>query len=131
MFLGELLQPVSSIAGVGPAASKNLARLGVFTVSDLLTYWPRRWDDRRRWFPISSFLQVSHVQTIAKVLSHQWFGYGRMKTLKIEIADSTGRAYLICFNRTFLEQSLPVGAIVSVVGSFYLKFQEIDRKSVV
>lgn len=129
MFLGELLQPVSSIAGVGPAASKNLARLGVFTVSDLLTYWPRRWDDRRRWFPISSFLQVSHVQTIAKVLSHQWFGYGRMKTLKIEIADSTGRAYLICFNRTFLEQSLPVGAIVSVVGSFYLKFQEIQSSS--
>ena len=129
MFLRELLQPVSSIAGVGPAASKNLAKLGVYTVSDLLCYWPRRWDDRRKWFPISAFSQVPHVQTVAKVLSHQWFGFGRMKTLKIEIADSTGRAYLICFNRSFLEQTLPVGAIISVIGNFYLKYQEIQSSS--
>ena len=38
--------PVTALKGVGPKKADGLAELGVETVLDLLTYYPRRWVDR-------------------------------------------------------------------------------------
>ena len=47
-------------------------------------------------------------------MAHDWFGFGRMKTLKIIIEDDEGTtAELACFNRPFLEKAFPVGSEVS------------------
>jgi len=44
--------PVQYIKGVGPAKAKLFNKLGVFTVRDLLEYYPREWD-----FPINGLEQ--------------------------------------------------------------------------
>ena len=44
--------PVQYIKGVGPIRAKLFAKLGVFTVRDLLEYYPREWD-----FPIDGLEQ--------------------------------------------------------------------------
>lgn len=36
--------PVRFIKGVGPERAKIFAKLGVYTVMDLLEYYPRDWD---------------------------------------------------------------------------------------
>ena len=36
--------PVRFIKGVGPAKAKLFNKLGVFTVRDLLEYYPREWE---------------------------------------------------------------------------------------
>ena len=38
--------PVTALKGVGPKKAEGLDELGVTTVLDLLTYYPRRWVDR-------------------------------------------------------------------------------------
>lgn len=35
--------PIQYIKGVGPTKAKLFAKLGVFTVGDLLEYYPREW----------------------------------------------------------------------------------------
>ncbi len=128
MFLRELTQDVTILKGTGPSTIRALANLGIRTVADLLLHLPRDYEDRTQLVPISRFSE-GKVYTAARVVSHDWFGFGRMRTLKIIIADESSEAALLCFNRPFLEQSAPVGATVQVYGKFQFKYGEIQSSS--
>ncbi len=108
---------------------KQFAALNVFTICDLLKFFPRSYKDRTKRIYLSQFETAKEVHTAAKVVAHEWFGYGKMKTLKILIQDKTARASLICFNRPFLEKSFPVGSIISVTGSFFVKYNDLQSSS--
>lgn len=129
MFLGEIATPVSQIKGVGPAVEKLFARLGIFTAGQLLSFWPQSWDDRTAIIPIADFASFPKVNTVAHVIAHDWFGFGRMRTLKITIRDDSAAAVLVCFNRPFLEKTLPVGAAIKVCGSFSVKYGSIQSSA--
>ena len=129
MFLRELSQSVTVLKGAGPQVSGKLARLGVYTVADIILYYPRDYDDRRSLAPFSSFAREPRVRTVAEVLSHEWFGYGRMKTLKVRVRDETAEAVLVCFNRPFLENQLPVGERVALTGKFSYRYGELQSSS--
>ena len=129
MKLQDIGTPVSSLSGVGPAIAKLLARLDIFTVADLLSFWPRDWEDQTRHVPLSEWNTASKVHTIAQVTAHDWFGFGKMRTLRVRITDGTCPASLICFNRPFLEKSLPVGAILSVTGKFDIRYGELQSSA--
>ena len=129
MKLKDIKTPISSIHGIGPQQEKFLAKLNIFTVSDLLSFYPKSYDDRTEKISISDFEKHKKVHAICAVQAHQWFGYGKMKTLKRIINDGTGSASLICFNRNFYEKSLPVGSIICVTGTFEVKFGQIQSTS--
>ena len=129
MKVSQIKNPVSSISGIGPQLTKCLAKLNVFTVGDLLEYYPRNYDDRTKRIFLKDYSSHQKVHTVAKVVSHQWFGYGNMKTLKIIIDDSSATAELICFNRQFLEKVLTPGSIITVTGQFYVKYNSLQSSS--
>jgi ATP-dependent DNA helicase RecG len=126
MKLAQIQTPITNISGVGPALAKLFANLNVFTIADLLQFYPRDWEDRTKKVSIAEFSQHQKIHTAALVMGHEWFGYGRMRTLKIRITDGTAEACLICFNRPFLEKSLPINSIISINGHFSVKFNEIQ-----
>ena len=128
MKLREISVPVTSLHGVGESTAKLFSHLNIFTVGDLLSYWPRSFDDRTKFVPLKDF-QHGKVNTVAKVVAHEWFGYGNMRTLKVIIEDSTARAELVCFNRPFLEKSLAVGFSVRVNGTFSLRYGNIQSSA--
>ena len=129
MFLRELSQSVTLISGVGRSNAERLARLGIYSVADILLHYPRDYDDRSRMVPIASFASAERVHTLARVVDHEWFGFGRMRTLKIRIRDESGTAVLACFNRPFLERSLPIGAGVVVTGKFTFRYGDIQSSA--
>ncbi len=45
----ELASPVTDLPGVGPERAKALERLGLTTVGELLTHYPKRYEDRRHF----------------------------------------------------------------------------------
>ena len=129
MKIADIKNPVSTLSGAGPATAKALSNLNIFTIGDLLSFYPKDYEDRTKRIPLSMFRTAKKIHTAAKVLRHEYFGYGKMRTLKIIIQDQTGAASLIAFNRNFLEQSLPVGSIISVTGSFDIKSNELQSSS--
>lgn len=129
MKLRDIEIPISNLAGVGPALAKLFAQVNVFTIADLFCYYPRDWDDRTHIVPLSDFSQCAKIHSLVQVRAHNWFGFGRMKTLKIIIEDEADSAVLVCFNRPFLEKVLPVGAIISITGSFSVRYGEIQSSS--
>lgn len=129
MILRELAAAVESLPGVGPATARQLASLGIFTVADLLSSYPRSYEDRTAKVCLRDFSLFPKVHTICQVTAHAWFGYGKMKTLKIAVTDGTANAWLVAFNRSFLEKSLPEGSIVAVTGKFEEKYGELQSSS--
>jgi ATP-dependent DNA helicase RecG len=129
MFLRELTQSLSTLKGAGPSVCAKLARMGLHTVADLLLHVPRGYEDRSRAIPFRETLSTGMANTVGVVAEHEWFGYGRMKTLKLLVDDGTARAALVCFNRPFLAERHPVGSRVRVTGRFSLRYNELQSSS--
>ena len=129
MFLREIAAPVTDLKGAGPNVAARLARLGVFSGADLLLLAPRDYEDRSAKRLLSEFGSGA-VNCRVTVAEHDWFGYGRMRTLKVWVEDEAGtRAALVCFNRSFLERSYPVGAVLKLYGKFEYRFSELQSSS--
>jgi ATP-dependent DNA helicase RecG len=128
MFLRELHASIDHIKGVGPELRRVFFRLGITSVGRLLSYYPRAWEDRARTVPIKEF-QRATVCTTVRVIAHEWFGFGAMRTLKVHVEDMSGRGVLVCFKRPFLEKYLAVGKQYRLWGTFYYKYREIQSSS--
>ncbi len=130
MLLSEINVPVINIAGVGNTMVLQLKKLGVSTIGQLLQFFPRDWEDRSKIHSLQDWNKFKKINVEAVVVGQEWFGFGRMKTLKLQIADKDSfTASLICFNRPFLQNSFPVGTKVLVYGSFYHKYGELQSSS--
>ena len=130
MLIGEIQTPVSNLYGAGKTTIEQLNRLGIATVGDLLRFWPRAWEDRSRYNTLSEWNVFHKLNVPVTIMDQQWFGYGRMKTLKLVISDSEGvRGELACFNRPFLEKAFPEGTKALVYGSFSVKYGAIQSSS--
>ena len=130
MLIGEIQTPVSNLYGAGKTTVEQLNRLEVSTVGDLLRLWPRAWEDRSRYNTLSEWNTFHKLNVLVTIMDQQWFGYGRMKTLKLIVCDSEGtRGELACFNRPFLEKAFPEGTKALVYGSFSVKYGAIQSSS--
>lgn len=130
MYLRELTQSVSVLKGAGPSVCARLARLGVYTVADLLLRAPRGYEDRSRAVSFREAVRgEGTANTVGTVAAHDWFGYGRSRTLKILVDDGTATVALVCFHRAFLADRHPVGSRVRVTGVLALRFNELQSTS--
>ncbi|MDR2783698.1 MAG: ATP-dependent DNA helicase RecG [Treponema sp.] len=126
MFVREICDPVARLTGekVGSAAEKALAHVGVTTIGSLLCRYPRDWEDRSRSAPLKDF-RNGPVCSIVRVIAHEWFDAGKIRTLKIFIEDDTARACLLCYNRPFMKNQLVVGNDYLIYSDFEFKYGEI------
>ena len=129
MKLSEMGSPVEKLPGVGAKTASLFARQGIFTAGDLLSSYPRDYEDRTRRIPIRDWDKFPKIHTVCKVLAHSFFGYGKTKTLKLCVADGTGELQLVAFNRPFLEKSLPEGSIISLVAQCQYKYGELQSSA--
>ena len=45
MKLQDIKNSITTISGIGPAAAKLFAKLNIFTVADLLSFYPKNYED--------------------------------------------------------------------------------------
>ncbi|TVQ22645.1 MAG: ATP-dependent DNA helicase RecG [Spirochaetaceae bacterium] len=141
MFVSEIAQSVTNCPGVGPAKAKDLARLGIASIADLLLHLPRAYEDRLQPVPFALARPDRPVNTTAEVVAHSYIGggphaataprYGRRdnRTLKVHLRDETGDAVLVCFGRNFLDRALAPGKQVRVYGTFLRRFGELQASA--
>ncbi|MDD5259167.1 MAG: ATP-dependent DNA helicase RecG [bacterium] len=117
--MNDLNKDVQYLKGVGPQRAKLLKDIGILTVYDLLTYFPRDYADRSRLKLIAQ-LHPGETTTIqATVLRHQViYTRFRKQLLKITVSDGTGTVILVCFNQVYLKDYLPQGTTVIISGKF-------------
>ena len=107
----DLFSPVTDLRGVGPARAAALQRLGIFTLYDLLAYFPRDYEDRTNPVEIAQLQPGVPACFEALVVSQpvlRRIGKGRDVT-NLTVADETGKLTLHYFNRPYIKTQLHYG----------------------
>ena len=129
MFLGELINSVSELPGIGRAATASLADMGVRSISDLLRHIPRNYEDRKTTVNFSAIHAEGTVNTVVTVIEHQYFFWKGKRTLKVLLTDETGPAILVCYGRSFLANTLNPGGHFYLYGRFSRRFGELQSST--
>lgn len=103
---------VSQIAGVGPTREKQLQRLGIFTVKDLVYHFPRFYEERGNVLPLAAADTEANYGFILTVASEpKSFALKRGLTItKFKAFDESGAVEVSFFNSPFVKDVFHTGA---------------------
>ena len=109
--------PIQFIKGVGPKRAKVLESLNIFTIKDLLYYFPRKYLDRTSLSTIGSISEGDEVNLVGRVKSVNLRRMKKGNFVTANVADHTGSIRLMWFNAAdYIHQSLRVGDLLTMHG---------------
>lgn len=108
---------VDRLNGVGRQRRRALAEVGVESVFDLLTYYPRRYVDRTAQAPINEAAIGSEITVVADVLSVSSRRLrGGRRLVSVDVGDAGGVLSAVFFNQAWRERQLTEGRTVALFG---------------
>ena len=104
--------------GIGPKNAQKLKKLGLFTLEDMLYFFPRRYDDYSQLKPINRLWFGDEVTVVGSIknVSSRKVRSGKMTVIEVIIDDGTGGLRLTWFNQPWLENRFRNGDTISVSG---------------
>ncbi|MBS1483644.1 MAG: ATP-dependent DNA helicase RecG [Clostridium sp.] len=103
-------QPIHSLKGIGEKTGKLFEKLGIFTIDDLLTYYPRAYDAYEAPVPIGQ-LKEQTVMAVESVLvkSADLLRLNHMQIVSVQLRDLTGSLQVTWFNMPYMRANLKSG----------------------
>ena len=110
---------IRDIKGIGPRKEALFARLHLTTVTDLLQYFPRDYEDRSHVWPIGqapcgtgeAVLLCGTVASVQEARPRRG-----LSLLKVALSDGTGAVELVWFNQAFKKRLFKVGMTLTAFG---------------
>jgi ATP-dependent DNA helicase RecG len=115
----RLAEPISTLKGVGEETNELFNDIGIFTIGDLLEYFPYRYDDNS----LKDLEDVKHDERVTvegKVHSEPSLTYFGKKRSRLTFRLLVGRYLLsvVCFNRPYFKNKLTIDSTVTVTGKW-------------
>jgi ATP-dependent DNA helicase RecG len=109
--------PATELKGVGGTKGSALAKVGVRSVLDLLTYYPRRYVDRTNQARLAD-LEVGEEATVLVdvVRASSRRTRNGKSMVEVEVTDGSARLKVTFFNQPFRERQLSPGTAVVLFG---------------
>jgi ATP-dependent DNA helicase RecG len=101
---------VSRLHGISERRTKMLGELGIESVLDLVTTYPRRYIDRTRQADVSDLVSGDEAAVLASVqsVSSRRSRQGRAM-VELTVGDDTGRLHIVFFNQPWRAKQLESG----------------------
>lgn len=115
----SLITPIEYLKGVGPQKADVLKKeLQIFTIGDLLQYYPFRYIDRTKFHKIRQLHpDLIGAQVLGRLIQLQEVGEKKAKRLVGIFKDDTGSMELVWFQSVqWLKKSLTVGSAYIIYG---------------
>lgn len=115
---------VTTINGIGESTAKTLALVGIHTISDLISYYPRTYND---YSNIQRIVDIKPGQVSIKATIKQTSGRYVRRGMHITEAvaqDDSGTIRLVWFNQPYRSQSILAGHSYYISGIFELSHQK-------
>ncbi len=109
--MANLQTEIGSLKGIGEKKTQAFQKLGVFTLYDLLSYFPRRYEDRSVFKPISLAAAGETVCVRALVADTPRLTRIRrgLDLVKFRIVDDSGMADVTYFNQAYRKDGIHKG----------------------
>ena len=114
----KLETSITQVAGVGEILASKLKRLGIYTVRDLLYYFPFRYEDFSQVSLISD-LQSNQLVTVAvqiEMIGAKRSLHRRLVLTEAVVTDGSDRLRVIWFNQPYIAKTLKVGDKIFLSG---------------
>ena len=103
--------PLTDFPGVGEVRAKKLEKLGLVRCADLISYFPRDYEDRRQVYSIRSAPLGQKVCISAMAAEHPRLSRIRkgLDLVKLKVVDQAGALHITFFNQGYVERALRAG----------------------
>lgn len=127
----DLNQNVQYIKGVGPSRVKLLNYLRIYTLQDLIQYYPRAYEDRSCVKKISDMEDEEEgLICVEAVTSVSTLRLKRNMTIsKLIVKDDTGNCLITWFNQPYIKNEINVGEQYNFYGKISKKLGKIEMNS--
>ena len=120
----ELKDDVKFVKGVGPNRVKLLNKLNIYTLEDLITYFPREYEDRSKTKKIADtengeecLIEGIVTSRIKEIITHR----RNMIIYKLIVRDETDSCELIWYNQSYLKNMFKIGETYKFYGKINKK----------
>ena len=120
----ELKDDVKFVKGVGPNRVKLLNKLNIFTLEDLITYFPREYEDRSKPKKIAETENGEEclIEGIVTSRIREIRTYKKNMTIyKLIVRDETDSCELIWYNQSYLKKMFKLGETYKFYGKINKK----------
>ena len=103
--------PLTDFPGVGEARARKLEKLGLSKAGDLLAWYPRDYEDRRKVHTIRDAPLEGRVCVEAMAAEHPRLSRVRkgLELVQVKVVDNTGALHLTFFNQSYVERAIRAG----------------------
>ncbi|MGL4367445.1 MAG: ATP-dependent DNA helicase RecG [Brevinemataceae bacterium] len=104
-----------------------LSKLDIYTIEDLLCYFPFRYEDRSKISTLADAVlrqEPSVVRVV--VVKHDIFFWNKKRCIKVIIKDQSAAAELVGFNIKALDKMMPIGEEFFIYGKVEFRFNKIQ-----
>ena len=126
-----LEKEIQYVKGVGPNRAALLNKLGIQTLEDLITYYPRGYEDRSKPKMIAELVHGEEALIEAIVVSRMSEQRIRknMTIYKLIVRDETGTCLLTWFNQSYLKNKFVIGQKYKFYGKVSIQYGKIEINS--
>ena len=109
--------PVDRIKGIGDKRLAGLRGMGIETVLDLVSFYPRRWLDRTNEARVADLVEGSEALLLVEIRSVvKRLTRNRKTMVTAQAGDGSGRLTVVFFNQPWREKQLREGLKVALFG---------------
>lgn len=126
----DLDKDVKYVKGVGPNRVQLLNKLGIFTLKDLITYYPRTYEDRS--IPKAIAECVNGEEALVEGIACGRVSEIRLKgktMQRLQVRDETGGCTITWFNQSYLKNKFKAGEKYKFYGKVTNNFGKITMTS--
>lgn len=108
---------IRELKGIGEKTQQLFAKLNIYTVGDLIRYYPRGYDVYEKQVPISE-VEEGRIMTVTGMIFGrvQVSGTKNMQITTLHVKDLTGTLRVIWFRMPFLRNTLAGGGMITLRG---------------
>lgn len=127
----DLKKEVQYIKGVGPNRASLLNKLGIYTLEDLIMYFPRAYEDRSKPTTIFNLIDGEEALIEAKIISKVQVRRVRkgLSIYKVLVQDETGTCDIVWYNQVYLKDKLKLGKNYKFYGKISKKYNKAEMLS--
>ncbi|ACV62049.1 ATP-dependent DNA helicase RecG [Desulfofarcimen acetoxidans DSM 771] len=116
-LIQKISTPIQYVKTVGPQRASMLQKLGIYTVRDMLYYFPRRYEERKLIEFVNECSQDDTVSVRGTVLGSQDLKLRQgLTATKVALSDGMNIFYAVWFNQPHIKKQIAPGLTITVTG---------------